>query len=1387
MLGYLLGRQFGRQSTPRPWANRRRLVPGLCAAYLLLLFVASLPTPADARRTLYINNIDSVTEPDSGSKEVWIKLEVSEAGAPVTCTIHVGTDDPLLHHTPDRATKNEDWSSPRDSHTITIPENSKTKDVKLLSVLADDKREPNEAIALKLTTSSDVEILTTVKRVTIIDNPPKPKVSIADASATEGSEITFTVSVSPTYAQAMTLTYKTTDGTATTADSDYTGTSSGSVTISANAASATFSVATGDDTEDEANETFTVTLSGVPADVKLTRATATGTINNDDRPVVSIAGGSAITEGGTATFSLSATPKPPASITVNVNVGQTGDFAASGQTGSRQVTIGTGGTGSLTVSTLNDDIDEANGFIRAAVKTGNGYLPSRTHFWASVNVNDNDEPPVVSITGGSAITEGGTATFSLSATPKPAASITVNVNVEQTGDFAANGQTGARQVTIGTGGTGSLTVSTLNDEIDEANGSIKATVSTGNGYSPSSTNGAATMNVNDNDEPVVSISGGSAITEGGIATFSLSATPKPAASITVNVNVEQTGDFASNGQTGARQVTIGTGGTGSLTVSTQDDDIDEAGGSITATVKTGSGYSPSGTNGAATMNVNDNDDPPPPVVSIAGGSAITEGGTVTFSLSAPPIPPASITVNVNVDQTGDFAANGQTGTKQVTIGTGGTGSLTVSTVNDDIDEAGGSITATVNAGDGYSPSGTNGAATVNVNDNDDPPPQTPVVSIAGGSTITEGGTATFSLSATPTPPASITVNVNVDQTGDFAANGQTGTKQVTIGTGGTGSLTVSTVNDDIDEANGSITATVNTGNGYSPSGTNGSASVQVNDNDEPPPQTSVVSIAGVSAITEGGVAVFTLSATPRPATSITVSVNVGQTGNFAGSGQTGTRQVTIGTGGTGSLTVSTLNDDIDEANGSITATVSTGDGYSPSGTNGSASVQVNDNDEPPPPPPPPPLTDNNPSPPTSEPIVLPPEPIVLPSEPIVIGTSPFATSIVVTYQHPTEDKTVVSSYDLRCREGSSGDFMYEPENVIGTRAIIYSLKPDTEYEIQVRASNSAGDSDWSELVLAKTRTLIPEDRFSLSLDLDDGAGDQFMSYLSILPEKMVTVQIFGSSLRAIPLNDLYVRLNYDATQVVYQDFKMTGSILTGASILSGKNVLNIGMTLPDRQTRADSGLMGTVRFSTTDAFSETEIRLVRVRLLEKGTDETIPMYRGVALNLKAFSGPLIVGDFDKNGAVSIPDFLLFVDVFGLTEDEERYDSKYDLDKNGGIGISDFLIFSEEFGKEGIGMRHTLTFTSERPVMRMVEENTSSGNPIGPPVSATMADGAALTYSLWGVDAEYFTIDANTGQLLTKAHYNFEHRNWYSPIVRVSDEEGSSTSVVVDIAIIDVGE
>ena len=69
--------------------------------------------------------------------------------------------------------------------------------------------------------------------------------------------------------------------------------------------------------------------------------------------------------------------------------------------------------------------------------------------------------------------------------------------------------------------------------------------------------------------------------------------------------------------------------------------------------------------------------------------------------------------------------------------------------------------------------------------------------------------------------------------------------------------------------------------------------------------------------------------------------------------------------------------------------------------------------------------------------------------------------------------------------------------------------------------------------------------------------------------------------------------------------------------------------------------------------------------------------RGVTV---LFDKPDLPADFDGSGTVDIADFLAFVDQFGLSRSDARYDARYDLDGDGVIGIGDFLIFVNAFGK-----------------------------------------------------------------------------------------------------------
>ncbi len=335
--------------------------------------------------------------------------------------------------------------------------------------------------------------------------------------------------------------------------------------------------------------------------------------------------------------------------------------------------------------------------------------------------------PEVSVTAGGGVTEGGSAVFTLTASPAPSSNLDVSVTVSQSGDYGAT--TGQRTVTVPTTGSVTLTVGTTDDTTDETDGSVTATVNAGSGYTVSSTQGAATVAVADNDAaptPEVSVTAGSGVTEGGDATFTVTASPAPASNLAVSVTVSQSGDYGA--ATGQRTVTVPTTGSVTLTVGTTDDTTDETDGSVTATVNAGSGYTVSSTQGAATVAVADNDDAPTPVVSVTAGSGVTEGGDAVFTVTASPAPAADLAVSVTVSQSGDYGAT--TGQRTVTVPTSGSVTLTVGTTDDTTDETDGSVTATVDAGSGYTVSSTQGAATVGVADNDDAP--TPEVSVDRG-------------------------------------------------------------------------------------------------------------------------------------------------------------------------------------------------------------------------------------------------------------------------------------------------------------------------------------------------------------------------------------------------------------------------------------------------------------------------------------------------------------------------------------------------------------------------------------------------------------------------------------------------------------------------------
>ncbi len=178
------------------------------------------------------------------------------------------------------------------------------------------------------------------------------------------------------------------------------------------------------------------------------------------------------------------------------------DYSINGvSSNSGSITVGTSGTASIPVAITDDSVVEGSETVILTLDSGTGYNVGTTRDMHTLTITDNDRAtatPELTITGGSAVTEGGDASFVISSNPAPGNSITVSYTVSQSGAFVASGQLGDKTQSISAAST-TVAIPTEDDNLDEANGSVTVTLNNGNGYTVGSAN-AATVTVNDDDD-----------------------------------------------------------------------------------------------------------------------------------------------------------------------------------------------------------------------------------------------------------------------------------------------------------------------------------------------------------------------------------------------------------------------------------------------------------------------------------------------------------------------------------------------------------------------------------------------------------------------------------------------------------------------------------------------------------------------------------------------------------------------------------------------------------------------------------------------------------------------------------------------------------------------
>ena len=152
-------------------------------------------------------------------------------------------------------------------------------------------------------------------------------------------------------------------------------------------------------------------------------------------------------------------------------------------------------------------------------------------------------------------------------------------------------------------------------------------------------------------------------------------------------------------------------------------------------------------------------------------------------------------------------------------------------------------------------------------------PQTPMIEVRAGTEVTEGMAAAFTITANPPPASNLSVNLAVTETAgsNFIASGSEGAKRVMISNSGSATYTVATEDDDIDEPDGGVSVTIESGFGYAVGGIS-SAMVTVKDDDAAPMITS----PATASVAENTTAVLTVTATDADAgTTLTYTITGG--------------------------------------------------------------------------------------------------------------------------------------------------------------------------------------------------------------------------------------------------------------------------------------------------------------------------------------------------------------------------------------------------------------------------------------------------------------------------------------------------------------------------------
>lgn len=472
--------------------------------------------------------------------------------------------------------------------------------------------------------------------------------------------VAVTVTLSGPTSQDVTVDFATTDGTAVSG-TDYTAVST-TITIPAGQPSAVVNIPLSNDSDIEADESFTVAISNINHAIPVAPTNATITILDDDAlPKVQFGAANYNVDETESSITVEIIANPISASDMLVDVVNNGGTATNGVdysfTNIEPLTIGSGtALITVTVPLTDDQLAEGDETIELALQNLSGDSDPRPGevVTTTIHILDDEPVPTVALTSDAATASEGDGSVTFTATLSSASAGTVTV------DYASSDGTATADedytpisgtLTFAPGQTSqSFEVAVLDDALDEAEETAVITLS--NPVAADlGTPASATLTISDDDEmPTVAfdVAAYSVDEDAGTALVVISLDAPSGQPIMLDIASADGTAVADDDYMGVSQTITLTAGTTNqaFAVALNDDASDEADETFTLTMSNATNATIGDTD-TTTVTILDNDEPPTVSFQVANYSVHENAGvaTVVVAVSAPSGLPITVDIS----------------------------------------------------------------------------------------------------------------------------------------------------------------------------------------------------------------------------------------------------------------------------------------------------------------------------------------------------------------------------------------------------------------------------------------------------------------------------------------------------------------------------------------------------------------------------------------------------------------------------------------------------------------------------------------------------------------------------------------------------------------------